>query len=314
MKVSIIYAIVAAPLDKSNGRVSIPRLFLSIALGIPVLAAAQHLPQCALPEVTSTPRTLDEDAIRTPIEISADRADITGAKGSVLSGTVEVKQGDRNLVAEKIEYDAQSQGYKVSGNVQYTDPELEVTGDTAEFEAGASRAIFTNATFNYPAGPARGSASKFELREDRTISLTDVTYTACPKGKDDWELVAGQIELNSNEGKAVARNVKMKFKNVPFLYLPYFSFPLSGQRKSGLLAPDFGNSDRNGTNIMVPIYWNIAPERDATIAPRWLSKRGLQHNGEFRYLTSNSAGILTGEYLKDDDIVNADRYFANILQ
>ncbi len=312
MKVSIIYAIVAAPLDKSNGRVSIPRLFLSIALGIPVLAAAQHLPQCALPEVTSTPRTLDEDAIRTPIEISADRADITGAKGSVLSGTVEVKQGERNLVAEKIEYDAQSQGYKVSGNVQYTDPELEVTGDTAEFEAGASRAIFTNATFNYPAGPARGSASKFELREDRTISLTDVTYTACPKGKDDWELVAGQIELNSNEGKAVARNVKMKFKNVPFLYLPYFSFPLSGQRKSGLLAPDFGNSDRNGTNIMVPIYWNIAPERDATIAPRWLSKRGLQHNGEFRYLTSNSAGILTGEYLKDDDIVNADRYFANI--
>ena len=308
----MIYAIVTAPLDKSNERVSVPRFFLSIALGIPLLAAAQNLPQCAVSEETGTPRTLDDEDLRTPIEIFADRADITGTEGSVLSGTVEVKQGERKLVAEKIEYDAQSQGFKVSGNVLYTDPEMEVTGDTAEFEAGASRAVFTNATFHYPAGPARGSASKFELREDRTIRLTDVTYTACPQGKDDWELVAGEIELDSEEGKGVARKVKMKFKRVPFFYFPYFSFPLSGQRKSGLLTPAFGNSDRSGTNIMVPIYWNIAPARDATIAPRWLSKRGLQHNGEFRYLTSNSAGILTGEFLQDDDIVNADRHFANI--
>lgn len=312
LKVFLIYAIVTVPLHKSNERVSVPRFFLSITLGIPLLAAAQNLPQCAVPEEVAAAQALDEDDLRTPIEISADRADITGAEGSVLSGTVAVEQGQRKLVADKIEYDAQTQEFNVSGNVRYTDPELEVTGDTAEFAAGASRAIFTNAEFNYPAGPARGSAGTFELREDRTISLTDVTYTACPKGKDDWVLIAGAIELDAEEGKGVARNVKMKFKRVPIFYFPYFSFPLSEQRKSGILTPEFGNSDRNGTNIMVPVYWNIAPTRDATIAPRWLSKRGLQHNGEFRYLTGNSAGVLTGEYLKDDDIVNDDRYFANI--
>ena len=44
----------------------------------------------------------------------------------------------------------------------------------------------------------------------------------------------------------------------------------------------------NGLDVRLPVYLNLAPNYDATLTPRWLSKRGLMTQGEFRYLTEHS--------------------------
>lgn len=288
------------------------RLLLTVAFGLPVLATAQDLPRCPVAAESPLVRDLTEDDSSSAIEILADKAEISEVGESVLSGQVEVRQGNRYLVADRIEYDAQSQGFTVSGSVQYTDPELTIKGDSAKFDAGANSALFTNSSFNFPSGPARGSADVLELRPDKTIGLTDVRYTSCPEGNYDWELRAKTVNLDPEAGKGVARHAKIRFHNIPILYLPYLSFPLTDQRKSGFLAPDIGTSERHGTSILAPYYFNLAPQRDATIAPRWMSKRGTQLNGEFRYLMQRSGGIISGQYLRDDDITNSDRYFYNV--
>ncbi|HDP89927.1 MAG TPA: LPS-assembly protein LptD [Thioalkalivibrio sp.] len=88
--------------------------------------------------------------------------------------------------------------------------------------------------------------------------------------------------------------------NVPFLYTPWISFPITDERKSGFLAPAIGNSDKRGFELETPYYWNIAPNYDATFTPRYMSDRGLQLNGEFRYLMPVNRGDLQLSWLDDD--------------
>ena len=58
----------------------------------------------------------------------------------------------------------------------------------------------------------------------------------------------------------------------------------------------------------MPWYWNIAPNYDATFTPRLLTSRGLQVTTEFRYLTERNEGIVIGDYLPSDDIINRARH------
>ena len=55
---------------------------------------------------------------------------------------------------------------------------------------------------------------------------------------------------------------------VPILAAPSLSFPLSDERKSGLLPPTIGLDNVNGIELTLPYYWNIAPNRDATLTRR----------------------------------------------
>jgi LPS-assembly protein len=96
----------------------------------------------------------------------------------------------------------------------------------------------------------------------------------------------------------------LTFFNVPILPIPSMSFPLSDKRKSGLLPPTIGVDSINGVEYRQPYYWDIAPNRDATLYPRVMSKRGVEMGGEFRYLEPAyrgqiQANVLPGDKLRD---------------
>ena len=128
----------------------------------------------------------------------------------------------------------------------------------------------------------------------------------------DWELHAREIDLDINGGIGTAHGVKLDFKGVPILYAPYFSSPIDGRRKSGFLTPDISERDRTGFDLSVPYYLNLAPNYDLTLEPRYMSKRGMQLDSDFRYLQRNSEGQLGFEYLpNDDELDNATRSYVN---
>ena len=99
----------------------------------------------------------------------------------------------------------------------------------------------------------------------------------------------------------------MLFKSVPILYSPYIDFPLSNERKSGFLAPVFGSTSSRGIEMSLPYYLNLAPNYDATLTPRFMTRRGLQINGQFRYLFPDVTGEADAEILPDR-ITNTNRY------
>ena len=159
---------------------------------------------------------------------------------------------------------------------------------------------------------ARGNATRLQFEGPDRERLFDTQYTTCAPGNDDWFLRTKELELDRKTQIGIATNATIIFKDVPILYLPFLDFPLNNQRKSGFLAPSLGSSGNNGLVVEAPYYWNIAPNYDATITPRLLTKRGLQLNNEFRYLEKNLRGQMDAEYLPNDSIKGADRYFARL--
>ncbi len=181
----------------------------------------------------------------------------------------------------------------------------------SDSDSNSSKNPMTLNTFARPSR-ARGDAKNIFFEGEDKKRLTDARYTTCDAGVDDWYIKASEISLNDYTDTGSAKNARIEFKGVPILYTPWISFSFNEQRKSGFLAPTIGSTSRSGFEVLAPYYWNIAPNMDATLAARALSKRGVQLQGEFRYMEDNFSGTSNIEYLPTDSLTNQTRYFANL--
>lgn len=159
---------------------------------------------------------------------------------------------------------------------------------------------------------ARGDADLILFEGQDKKRLKNARYTTCEAGNNDWYIKAKEMELNDFSESGEAKNAYIEFKGMPLVYTPWISFSYNNQRKSGFLAPTYGTTSRSGFELMVPYYWNISPNMDATLGVRALGKRGAQYQGEFRYLNENFSGIANGEFLPDDSQTNENRYFFSL--
>ena len=159
---------------------------------------------------------------------------------------------------------------------------------------------------------SRGDAQMVFFEGQDKKRLKNARYTTCEAGVDDWYIKAKEIELNDYTQSGTAKNAYVEFKGIPLLYTPWMSFSFNNERKSGLLAPTIGSTTNSGFEAAVPYYINIAPNKDATVSTRYMSKRGLQLQGDFRYLGENYSGIDSLEYLDKDSNTDKRRYYANL--
>ncbi len=163
---------------------------------------------------------------------------------------------------------------------------------------------------------ARATADSIEFEGAGRERLHNATFSNCKQDNDDVVLSAKELELDHTKGIGIAKSVSVKFKRIPLFYLPIVSFPIANKRKSGFLLPDIRSERASGTIIRVPYYINIAPNHDATVIPKLLSKRGAQLYGEYRYLlqktvsrqSGQSGGIVKAEVLPSDAVFNHNRY------
>jgi LPS-assembly protein len=163
-----------------------------------------------------------------------------------------------------------------------------------------------------PLSTSRGDAQVVFFEGQDKKRLKNARYTTCEAGVDDWYIKAKEIELNDYTQSGTAKNAYVEFKGVPLLYTPWMTFSFNNERKSGLLAPTVGSTTNSGFEVAVPYYINIAPNKDATVSARYMSKRGLQLQGDFRYLGESYSGIDSLEYLDNDSNTDKRRYYANI--
>ena len=158
---------------------------------------------------------------------------------------------------------------------------------------------------------SRGDATTIFFEGQDKKRLENARYTTCAAGVDDWYIKAKEIAINNFTESGVGKNAYIEFKKIPLLYTPWISFSYGGQRESGLLAPTFGTTTKTGLDVSVPFYWNIAPNMDATLTTREMSKRGIQLQGDFRYLGDTFSGKDDLEYLPNDNQTSQTRYYAN---
>lgn len=250
----------------------------------------------------------------TPVDITADWMDGAYDGATLYRGDVLLSQGSRRMQADELRYTPDSGEARLSGDVSFLQNDLALFGETARFQVDEDSGYFEDGEFRLLDRHARGSATRIQRQGPERTLLEDMMYTTCPVGSRAWELHAADMDLDHEEGVGTARHMRLDFMRVPIFYTPWLSFPLDDRRKSGFLFPDFGNSGRQGTEVVLPWYWNIAPNLDMTLTPHYRGKRGTQLGTETRYLTRNTGGTLVADYLPDDKKTGDDRYYYSFKQ
>jgi LPS-assembly protein len=246
-----------------------------------------------------------------PLDIDSDYAEIFDNEIYSYTGNVEMVRADQRSVSNKASYDTVSGTLDLQGSVYYSEDELALHSESATLNLTNDKAKLRNSLFIAPATPLRGRANTI-YRESSTLSrYKGVAYTSCRPGNQDWVVHASELKMNKVSGEGAARNAWLEFKGTPVFYSPYLSFPIDNRRLSGFLAPAFGNTHRGGFSLSTPYYWNIAPNYDLTIRPRYLSKRGPVLGGDFRYLTEMTKGTADLEFMPHDSLLNKSRYSAS---
>jgi LPS-assembly protein len=276
-----------------------PSLPLPVPKNHPAKSAGKPAPKAPLKE---TKPGLGEGEIATDSDSGSFGVDGNGK----LQGHVVIRQGDRQVTADEIEYNSKANSFKTDSGLQYDDPVVELTGKRGTYSP-TEGADFHSATFDLKQRPARGSAEGLQLTPQGVIDLKNVRFTTCPKTDEAWQILASSVKLDTAAQIGVARSATVNFKGIPIFYMPWMTFPLSSERKSGFLFPTIGNNSRSGTSLDVPYYWNIAPNADLTFEPIEYSKRGPDLGGDARYLNSFDHGELTWNYLPYDGVIKSER-------
>lgn len=257
-----------------------------------------------------------------PIYLTADRIEGTTSVETTAEGNVDLQYGERTVKADRMVYREPLDEAEASGNVKLSSPGETIAGPHLKLKLGDSVGTFDTPAYSMhainstdPTAAAHGTATRLDFQGKNKYRLADATYTTCPaNGSDpDWFARISDLSLDYTTSEGTARSATVVFKGIPILYSPWLSFTLDNKRKTGLLAPTIGSTSKGGLELTTPFYWNIAPNMDATLAPRVMTKRGTQWNGEYRYLGRSYSGQIAGEYLGNDEITHTNRNARTIL-
>ncbi len=246
---------------------------------------------------------VEYDINTTPVTISADSVYGSIDGQAVYEGNVIMSQGDRSIRSSKASYDRNTSVVTVQGSSVYQAPEYTLTTEEP-IESNLEDKITNLGQTEYQlnGSPARGSAGTLTINSQKESSrVTDFVFTTCPTGNESWRVEAAEVELIKGEAFGEAYDAKVYIGDIPVFWTPYINFPISNERKSGLLYPQISYGSTNGFDYAQPIYLNLAPNFDDTITPRIMTSRGVLLSNEFRYmLNENSEGHLITDYIYHD--------------
>jgi LPS-assembly protein len=240
------------------------------------------------------------------IGVRANRADIDSTtQVASFFGAVEVQLNEQQLRTEQAQINQLSGNINASGETRFTNGYVQVASENFRLNSGENQAFLSGARYQLAVSGAHGKADMLSISPQQ-VRLEGSTFTTCPSENPAWQMSAEEISLSEDEAWGEAWHAKFELFGVPVLYIPYINFPVTDERKSGFLFPTFRSSQKNGFEVEIPYYINIAPNMDATITPRYMAERGLQMQGEYRFLTETTQAQYNLAYLDDDKSSLAD--------
>ena len=230
--------------------------------------------------------------------------------GSIAEGDVELRRGGLVIRADRLEYANRSDTARARGNVRIQVGGARFSGPELELQVQRVEGFFLQPVFDLPLLGTGGRAERIDFFGPKRSQAIDASYTSCPRdGPQDpaWVLRASRVRFDLEKNIGEAEGAVLRFYGVPILAVPGLSFALGDTRKSGWLPPSINIDNRSGVEVSVPYYWNIAENRDATLAPRLITRRGLALDSEFRYLEPTLEGRLQVDWLPNDRVARSDR-------
>ena len=309
-------------------KLPIIRISLAVSCALPLAVAAQEGLQLKPQRALGLAPPSDPDVL--PVFLEADKLRGHTEKEIEAEGSVKLRRGGQSVFADWMRYDQPAEEIRATGNVKLEQGGATVEGERLHYNLATDRGFMDKPRYILTPTPqqpasaaskqrfgdadARGRAERLLFEGPRRYRAEQAEYTTCEPGNDDWFIRTAQLDIDKDRDVGTGRDVSIVFMDRTIFYSPYLTFPLHQQRKSGFLTPHLGSSSRSGIEVTVPYYWNIAPNRDYTISPRLLTKRGLQLNNEFRYLEPDYSGDARIEILPADRQKNDEERYAGFFR
>lgn len=251
-----------------------------------------------------------------PVTVEANEVRARPDLDAVAEGNALLRNGPIEIRADRLSYDQATDTARAQGNVRITRDGNVYSGPELQLQLGTYQGYFVNPTYFFSRTQAGGSATRLDLMGEDVAIATGGNYTSCPREGDAtpaWLLSTDRVRMDFPNNEGIAEGAVLRFYGVPILAAPVLSFPLTDARKSGWLPPTTSVDNKSGLQLSVPYYWNIAPNRDATLTPMVFAKRGLGLGTEFRYLERSDEGVLKTSFLPNDRLTGHSRHSAGYL-
>lgn len=220
-------------------------------------------------------------------------------------GKVDLRTPSRQILADWMRYEFAIDTVRAKGNVVIRSWQDLVTGPELEYRRDTQTGFMKQPDFVLGLYKGRGKADELLFTGPDKYRINRGNYSTCVGDSPAWHIEMGQLDIDEASSVGVARNARIYLGPLPVAWLPEFSFPLKNERKSGFLSATYGTSGNRGFDLQIPYYLNLAPNYDATITPRIMTKRGVLFNGQARYIFDTPFGTGVGQW--DGEILPRDR-------
>jgi LPS-assembly protein len=252
------------------------------------------------------------DAKALPLRLEADSLSGRPDLEVQARGAVRLQRGGMKIGTDFLRYDAVADRVDARGAVRVdTERGDWFAGSELSLVLGRYEGWFLEPEYFFARTQAGGRARRIDFLGPDRARLTGADYTSCTRdgaGMPDWLMSTERVTLDFETNEGVAEGAVLRFLGVPILAAPVLSFPLSDDRKSGWLPPSINLDNKSGLELAVPWYWNIAPQRDATLTPIVYSRRGFGALAEVRYLEARHRGEVEWHWLPFDRVTDGARY------
>jgi len=307
-----------------------PRLsLLAAALGVALPLQAQPAANAVLDESAIAPLVLRPTRVLAPgsrsgggdgrpaLVLSGKRLSTRIDLESVAEGAAELRYGDLLMGAQRLTYDHAEDLARATGDVEVSRAGSVFKGPSLTLYVQRFEGEFLNPSYFFSQTGGGGRADRVQFIDSQHLRAFAGTYSSCPVTEGEqpaWQISTRSLTMNFDINEGVATGAVLRFYGVPILAAPALSFPLGAQRKSGWLPPNLSQDTRSGFEFSEPYYWNIAPQRDATLTPFVVTRRGAGLDSEFRYLEPSHQGQLNLNLLPNDRVAQRTRWSARAAQ
>jgi LPS-assembly protein len=231
----------------------------------------------------------------------------------VVEGEASIRKPGVSIQAGRLSFDQSQDVVEATGQVRLNRPGSVLTGPKLTLQIDSFQGTLTQPTFELYKSGAYGQAAQIDFVDDQRAIVREASYTTCrrtpgPEWLPAWVLKATRLNLDEEESTVRAEGVQLRFQDVPVLGIPAVTFPMTSERKSGLLPPVVGITTNNGLELAQPYYFDIAPNRDATVTTHLMSKRGVAVDTEFRYLERDYSGQARLNLMPTDSLRDQARW------
>ncbi len=242
-----------------------------------------------------------------PIPIKQDGFEVTpieGGRSFVLTGPVVVTCTNWILIADRITYDTISENVQASGNVSFIEEDLTIYAERALLNRRTRLGTFFTARGWAKIGDEPDKRSAFGTMEPdvrfygqeiakiaaKRYTIKAGAFTSCVQATPRWEMATSETTLTLDK-YALLKNVMLRVKDVPLLYVPIMYYPINKEdRATGFLMPQYSSSTYFGKSFTNAFFLVLGRSQDATFYHSFNSKTGQGLGSDYRYATNGGRG------------------------